>query len=53
MHMLKKWEKRYVHYPTDVFGGALAGAMSEYLGYRFIQVIFYRIEQEGGGSCLK
>ena len=26
MHMLKKWEKRYVHYPTDVLGGALAGA---------------------------
>ncbi len=53
MHMLKKWEKRYVHYSTDVLGGALAGAISGYLGYRFIQVIFYRIEQEGGGPCLK
>ena len=47
MHMLRKWEKRYVHYPTDVLGGALAGSISGYLGYRFIQVIFYRIEQEG------
>lgn len=53
MHMLKKWEKRYVHYPTDVFGGALAGAISGYLGYRFIQAIFYRIKQEGGGPCPK
>lgn len=53
MHMLKKWEERYVHYPTDVLGGSLAGAISGYLGYRFIQVIFYRIEQEGGGACLK
>ena len=39
----------YVHYPTDVLGGALAGAISGYLGYRFIQVIFYRIKQKGGG----
>ena len=43
----------YVHYPTDVLGGALAGAISGYLGYRFIQAIFYRIKQEGGGPCPK
>ena len=49
MHMLRKREKRYVHYPTDVLGGALAGAISGYLGYRFIQAIFYRIKQEGEG----
>ena len=69
MHMLKEWEKRscgnrfwflpvsrlylYVHYPTDVLGGVLAGAISGYLGYRFIQAIFYRIKQEGGGPCPK
>ena len=43
----------YVHYPTDVLGGVLAGAISGYLGYRFIQAIFYRIKQEGGGPCPK
>ena len=43
----------YVHYPTDVLGGALAGAISGYLGYRFIQAIFYRTKQEGGGPCPK
>lgn len=26
----------YVHYPTDVLGGVLAGAVSGYLGYRFV-----------------
>ena len=52
MHMLKKWEKRYVHYSTDVLGGALAGAISGYLGYRFIQTIFYRIKQKREG-CAK
>ncbi|MFR0954065.1 MAG: hypothetical protein ACLSGK_15375 [Lachnospiraceae bacterium] len=29
-----------MHYPTDVLGGVLAGAISGYLGYRFIQAIF-------------
>ena len=43
----------YVHYPTDVLGGVLAGAISGYLGYRFIQTIFYRTKQEGGGPCPK
>ena len=42
----------YVHYPTDVLGGALAGAISGYLGYRFIQTIFYRIKQKREG-CAK
>ena len=42
----------YVHYPTDVLGGALAGAISGYLGYRFIQTIFYRIKQQREG-CAK
>ena len=40
MRMLRKREKRYVHYPTDVLGGALGGSISEYLGYRLIHVIF-------------
>ena len=42
----------YVHYPTDVLGGVLAGAISGYLGYRFIQTIFYRIKQKREG-CAK
>lgn len=29
----------YVHYPTDVLGGVLAGAISGYLGYRFVRTI--------------
>ena len=37
---------------TDVLGGALAGAISGYLGYRFIQTIFYRIKTKEGG-CAK
>ena len=41
----------YVHYPTDVLGGALAGAISGYLGYRFIQTIFYRIKQKREGCA--
>ena len=41
----------YVHYPTDVLGGALAGAISGYLGYRFVQTIFYRIKQKREGCA--
>ena len=42
----------YVHYPTDVLGGVLAGAISGYLGYRFVRTIFYRIKQKREG-CAK
>ena len=28
----------YVHYPTDVLGGALTGIMSGYLGYGFMKI---------------
>ena len=38
----------YVHYPTDVLGGVLAGAISGYLGYRFIQAIFLQNKTRRG-----
>ena len=41
----------YVHYPTDVLGGALTGTISGYLGYRFVQTIFYRIKQKREGCA--
>ena len=40
----------YVHYPTDVLGGVLAGAISGYLGYRSSDH-FLQNKQEGGGPC--
>ena len=41
----------YVHYPTDVLGGVFAGVISGYLGYRFVQTIFYRIKQKREGCA--
>ena len=42
----------YVHYPTDVLGGALTGIMSGYLGYGFMKTAGRKLLgiKNGGGT---
>ena len=40
----------YVHYPTDVLGGAVIGIIAGYLGYRLVKVLedkFSRMKNGG------